>query len=404
MSSCILPPSISHDHLSIFAVLAVAGATGHRLGQIEPAGRALSAPVCAMALTFALASTGVLPPATPQVAACQMVAVQCATPLLLLSADLRAVGQRAGRLLPSFCLGTLGSLLGGAVALQVCGGALTTVFGVDGIKAAAALTAKNIGGGLNFVAVAAALQLSPGALAAALAIDNVMALVYFPLCAWLGRDERDPLLERDDETTAAESTQTEEEAAVHPSSDDRVGAQSAALAIALAVAASARALAARFAPGFDLPLATFLTVALATAAPRALAPISSIGGDLGTTCIFLFFATAGWTGGALGSALLTGGPPLLAFLTILYAVHLAVVLGVGAAVRRRPASAAAARRCFTRPQLLVASNANIGGPPTASALAVGNGWSSLVTPSLLVGNLGYAIATPLGVLFYQLMH
>ena len=37
---------------------------------------------------------------------------------------------------------------------------------------------------------------------------------------------------------------------------------------------------------------------------------------------------------------------------------------------------------------------------TASALAVGNGWPTLITPALLVGNLGYALATPLGMLLH----
>ena len=53
------------------------------------------------------------------------------------------------------------------------------------------------------------------------------------------------------------------------------------------------------------------------------------------------------------------------------------------------------------PLLLTASNANIGGPATACALAVGCGWEGLKTPALLVGNLGYAIATPLALLFYS---
>ena len=87
---------------------------------------------------------------------------------------------------------------------------------------------------------------------------------------------------------------------------------------------------------------------------------------------------------------------LLALLLILYAVHLTIVLGGGALLRRRTGLA----RFFGTPLLLIASNANIGGPATASALAVGNGWPSLVTPALLVGNLGFAIATPLSLLLH----
>jgi len=51
--------------------------------------------------------------------------------------------------------------------------------------------------------------------------------------------------------------------------------------------------------------------------------------------------------------------------------------------------------------LLLASNACIGGPATASALAVASGWEKLLVPSILVGNLGYAVATFLGIGFYR---
>ena len=53
-------------------------------------------------------------------------------------------------------------------------------------KLAAALTAKNIGGGLNYVAVASTLGVSPPALSAGITADNFFALLYFPLVSWLG--------------------------------------------------------------------------------------------------------------------------------------------------------------------------------------------------------------------------
>ena len=88
---------------------------------------------------------------------------------------------------------------------------------------------------------------------------------------------------------------------------------------------------------------------------------------------------------------------ILALIGVLYVVHLTIVLGMGALLRRRPSLA----RFFRTPLLLIASNANIGGPATASALAFGNSWPSLVTPALLVGNLGYALATPLSLLLHS---
>ena len=53
-------------------------------------------------------------------------------------------------------------------------------------------------------------------------------------------------------------------------------------------------------------------------------------------------------------------------------------------------------------RLLTASSAAIGGPATAAALAQSHNWESLLTPSLLVGNVGYAIATFIGLIFYGL--
>ena len=41
----------------------------------------------------------------------------------------------------------------------------------------------------------------------------------------------------------------------------------------------------------------------------------------------------------------------------------------------------------------MASNANVGGPTTAAAMAGSKQWKSLVLPGILVGILGYASAT-----------
>jgi uncharacterized membrane protein len=43
--------------------------------------------------------------------------------------------------------------------------------------------------------------------------------------------------------------------------------------------------------------------------------------------------------------------------------------------------------------LCVASQATVGGPSTALALAISKRWSALVTPSVLLGVLGYPRAT-----------
>ena len=405
------PDFIAEEPYAVFAVLAVAAATGNRLST-APIGKALSGPVCAMVCTFLCTAFGMIPPAGAAVTDAQGLAVRLATPLLLLNANLRDVGKRASMMLPAFLVGTVASALGGLVASRILAGPLIAAYGADGLKAAAALTAKNIGGGLNFVAVAAALQLSPAPFAAALAMDNIMALVYFPLCAWLGRNDPDPRVSAGEgsppsiasgATSTAPPPATAAPSATAASSDRQSSAQSGALAFALVAVAASRTLAARFAPGFELPISTILAVFAATAFPRVIARFASAGDELGTTTIYIFFATAGWVGGGLSSgAIFGGGAALLGWLGILYAVHLSLLLGVAALARRLrpPSGGGGGAGAWTIPMALVASNANIGGPATASALAVGNGWPSLVTPGLLVGNLGYALATPLGILLH----
>ena len=49
--------------------------------------------------------------------------------------------------------------------------------------------------------------------------------------------------------------------------------------------------------------------------------------------------------------------------------------------------------------LLLASNANIGGPTTASGMAIAKGWGSLIVPGILVGIFGISIATYIACFF-----
>ena len=252
-----LLPGAAQDPWSVFAVLAVSGAAGHRLGATT-IGKTMSAPICAMAIPFALTALRVLPVPSPDVGVAQGLLVTLATPLLLFNADLRAVGRRAGRMVPAFLLGALGTSLGALLSVSLLSGPLLAAFGPDGLKVAAALAAKNIGGGINFVAVAAALQVSPLAFTAALAIDNVMALAYFPAVAALGRGERDPAGDESGVETREGSASESYDAELRV--DAAVGGQATVLAIGCAITAFSRNLAASLAPGYALPIATLMTV------------------------------------------------------------------------------------------------------------------------------------------------
>lgn len=171
--------------------------------------------------------------------------VRLATPLLLYGADMRRLVGSAGRLTGAFALGaagsTLGMILGFAVVAQPmaligdpANGAhddfshaaprhclarlhlirsswlsrlhVIFIFTGDGWKLGAALLAKNIGGGVNYVAVAATTGVSSSAVAAGLAVDNLFGLLYFPLVNWLGSRHSDTIDRVDGAAAAAEIT------------------------------------------------------------------------------------------------------------------------------------------------------------------------------------------------------
>ena len=48
-------------------------------------------------------------------------------------------------------------------------------------------------------------------------------------------------------------------------------------------------------------------------------------------------------------------------------------------------------------ELLIASNANVGGPTTAAAMAKSKKWNALILPGILLGIIGYSTATFLGI-------
>ncbi len=104
---------------------------------------------------------------------------------------------------------------------------------------------------------------------------------------------------------------------------------------------------------------------------------------IGTLLMQIFFATIGASANI--GVVLRVGPVLFLFAALILLVHLAVLLLAGRLFRLDLA------------ELVIASNANMGGPTTAAAMAVARRWQKLVLPAILCGTLGYAIGTFVGV-------
>ena len=372
----------------MLAALTLACAYAGERGKATRAGRALSGPVSAMVLGALAATTGAFAGTDGAAAAShvrwelgevQKVCARVATPMLLCGADARETATSTKTVFAPFCVGIAATMIGACVATCVVfgtfgGGALGGGLGDDAWKLAAALTAKNIGGGLNYVAVASTLKMSSSAFVAGIACDNVFALIYFPLVSFMASKHNGVAVDADSHSAplASASAATDLASDAPPTSVEDVLGVACASCVALALGQL-------IAPNAELPATTALTVLFATCAPKSVAErLSATGRVLGDAALFVFFVIAGASGASLASL----RPSLVGFLAILYACHLTIML-------------AASRVVFVDdPRVaLLASNACVGGPATAAALARSARWHDLRVPAVLCGQCGNAIAT-----------
>ena len=331
-------------------------------------GAALSGPLVSTLAALALSNLGVLPTASPTYAVVTGFLLPLAVPLLLFGSDLRRVVRDTGRLLGAFTLGAVGTVGGTLVALALFPMAH---LGPDAWKMAAALCSRHIGGAVNYVAVSEYLSITPSLVAAGLAADNLICALYFTTLFALaagvsaGSPAPAPAVGGED----AESKQG-------------VSVATAAYALALSSAICAASVAGARAlqvSGADIPIITAVVVVLATVFPRRVGALAPAGSLLAAVLLQVFFAVVG-AAGSVRDVVATA-PALFFFSALQVALHLGFVLAAGKAAG------------YTRAELLLASNACVGGPTTAAGMATTKGWHQLLVPAILVGVLGYAVAT-----------
>ena len=391
--------SLSWSTATALLGCAWAGAEAKRLPVLSKL--AESGPVSALLLGAVAANVGLLPyGAESDLLDIQNFCANVAMPMLLFRADLTVVFEKSLRLLLPFTVAAAGTIAG-AILGQVfvfANGALFTngIFlgGGEAYKIAAALAAKNIGGGLNYFFVGSALQMSPEAFAVGLAADNVFALTYYPLNAWLARREGFvPYAERssvDQEAMRAIGLDVEVEEDDVPASDEprhRAPPTIAADDVLGAVFTSVALLTVGriISPDMMGPVATLLTVLFATLAPKSITdPLAEAGQVVGEALIFIIFVISG--AAAANLTALTASTDVFTFLLVLYSCHFAFVL-LPPALPFVP---------YERRDALLTSNACVGGPATTAALTQVLGWRDLTVPGVLIALLGNAAGTITG--------
>ncbi len=287
--------------------------------------------------------------------------------------DLRVAGAR---MIGAFALAIAATAVGAILASLL----FSSAFPEDGWKLGGVLTGTYSGGSLNFVGVGRALDLPEDLFAAASAADNVVtslwmgATLMLPL--WLAGWYPKPKRAAQKATTAAG---IEDGVELRPIDLALLGALGLVLVAGIEV----------LSPLLPGPSIVWLTTAALLCAQ--LEAVQNLRGSLllGGLALNLFFCAIG-AASRLDRILDVGLDVLWITLTVV-AVHGLLLYAGGRLLR------------LDLPTLSVASQAAIGGPSTAIALANARGWTSLTLPGAAVGLLGYAVGTYSGLAVAELL-
>lgn len=342
-----------------------------------PWGRKYSGVMLLITAAIVLANLRIIPTQAPAYDVVWDYLVPIAIPLLLFQADLKRIVRESGPTLVAFIIGSASVVAGSIVAVALFD------LGENEAELAGIFTGTYIGGGLNFAAVAEATGMQDSSrLAAAVAADNVITnlhfliIIFLPGVAWMAR--RYPTHHMD---TAEQFDAGKQE--VHQVSKLDVAGLLAALALAFLLAAIGNVLAELAGyPQFSILVITALALLVATLLPKQIQKLSGYR-EAGNVFMFIFLASVGASADVW--ELVETAPVFFVFATVIVAIHLIILFGVGMLLR------------IDLAELAMASAVCIGGPSSAPALASAKGWRDLLIPGILAGSFGYGIGSFIGV-------
>ena len=377
------------DPTAVFFVLATVVGIAITLELRTKLFAALGSALVGILLGMLLSNLGVIPGTSPAYDFLGGPAVSAGIILILLTVDVRSVAEAGPTMLAAFAIGGLGSAAGASISTLL----LSEQIGPETWKLAGQYTATYTGGGVNFAAVGAALETSGELFSAGIAADVTMTAIWMATCLtvpilFASRD-KPPSSEEPSAGSGAAGDGTgeaepEAEATLHDMLYSSVGSiklqDLAGMAtLVLGTLWVSDWLGTVLAP---IPSVLFLTtIALLLAQLPSVRALPGTG-VIGNYLILIFLASNGAS--SVIANIVAVGPPIFYFALVTVAVH-GVVIFVGGRLIG-----------LDLPTLAVASQANVGGPASAMALASARGYTDRVLPGVAVGLLGYAVGNYLG--------
>ena len=390
----------------LMSVMLISVAVSVYLEQTYAWASRISGAVIALIFALVLVNTNIIPPhAELYDDIVWGYVVPIAIPLLLLQTNIVKIWRETGRLLVIFLIGAAGTICGALIGCVFLGSA------IDGLpKVAAMMTGSYIGGGVNFTALADAFKVSGTLVSSTIVADNLNMAIYFLILlaiagnAFFRRIYTHPLIDAVEKN--GESDEGKTLAAQYWGRKD-ISLRDIAMCVTYAVVvvtvskfigATLGTVISSDANWFTKMCNTFLgsqyvwiTLISMIFATFFEKQASSMNGaqEIGTFFIYMFFFVIGVPASIM--EILTNAPLLFVFCLIMVVVNMLFCLIGGKMFG------------FALEDILVASNANIGGPTTAAGMAISQGWNALVGPAMLVGTLGYVIGTYLGIIVGSLL-
>ncbi|OAU94921.1 DUF819 domain-containing protein [Moraxella catarrhalis] len=391
-----------NDHLALWTFVMVAATSAIFIEQRFKWASKVPGAVIALLIAIAASNLKIIPTDAPTYDIVWGYIVPLAIPLLLFNTNLQSLVKESWKLLLLFLISSVATMIGAVLGFLVLHNYIPELDKISGI-----ISASYSGGGVNYAAMSAKLSPTESINAATIVADNMMMATYFLVLIAIANM---PFVRRvwgSPHTSAVESdfitsnSQTLSEAYWKPSLISlkdiaiNLAASMVIVLISFKLSAFLKALL-----GDSNNIFVDLIINLITDKYLLLTTITFIivsffkssfeklngSQELGTYCIYLFFVVIGIP--ASIGLIITNAPLLFIFVLIVALVNLILTMGIGKIFK------------FNIEEVVLACNANIGGPTTAAALAISQGWTKLVGPIMVIGTVGYVIGNYLGTIVY----